>query len=238
MTCLVAVADAMGVWMGADSMICNAGERRLVVDRKLSRVTDELLIGGSGLFQQVQRPLYMLQVPPHPVGCDDDRYLHTLLADALMQAVRQGLPDLYGHRVEDPQTAAVFLGAYRGRIFLVDAYGSVTTPLVPYAACGSGAKVALGALYASQDQPAELRARQALAAAAEHCTDVAGPMVLEFQHARSAVVLTRSAHTSLGLQLPGARLVLPPAEADELVQANRATRAADAQAATHGATTD
>jgi ATP-dependent protease HslVU (ClpYQ) peptidase subunit len=115
---------------------------------------------------------YELQVPPYEDGMDVEEYLVTRLVNAVRDCLKAGG---YAKKEDEREEGGNFLIGYRSRLFeMVDDY-HVSEPVNGYEAVGSGAKYALGSLYATPHLPPEQRVALALEAAAYHNAYVRPP---------------------------------------------------------------
>lgn len=177
MTCIVGVEHEGSVYIGGDSAaidecmgIC------LCADEKVF-ITDggDLAIGYAGSFRIGQLMRYAFVVPDQPSKKDDMAYMVTDFVDAV-RAVQRDKGAMTKENELEVHDAELVVG-YNGKLYVVDAYYRVGRPVEDYTAVGSGAPVALGALYATrgQDLTPEDRIRLALKASSEYSAGVRPP---------------------------------------------------------------
>jgi ATP-dependent protease HslVU (ClpYQ) peptidase subunit len=178
MTCIVAIERDGEVWMGGDSAASRDDD---IVRRVNPKVfwNNGFLIGYSGSFRVGQLLQYAFCPPFHAEDQPDMEFLVVEFVDALRQLMKER--GTLMKEEEGEAHDAEFIIGYRGKIYVVESDFHVGAPLTPYAACGSGAAYAMGALHAIHKN-VELRPQEkieaALSAAAEFCTGVRSPFTI------------------------------------------------------------
>ena len=169
MTCVAGIVRAGQVWIGADSA---ASTDDLVSIRapKLFRLGG-LLVGFAGSYRAAQILQYGVELPEASTPALE--WLATAFVDVLRTAHRRG----GAMRLDaglDGNTIELLVG-YRGGLFEVDGDYAVAE-VHDYAAVGSGAPLAIGALAATPKilNPVN-RLERALDVAERHCPSVRGP---------------------------------------------------------------
>lgn len=147
MTCVVGVmVPGRGVWMGADSLGAAGHVAMRRRDPKVFRV-GHVMIGFTGSYRMGQALMFGWEPPAPPTG-NPLKWMCTDFVDS----VRTRLGAAGVRQVENGvETGHEFLVAVAGELFGVDTDFQVRSREVPYDACGSGAEVALGALYAYRE---------------------------------------------------------------------------------------
>ena len=176
MTCIVGVPQGGGrVVMGADSAGLCDWDLTVRADAKVF-TRGPFLMGFTSSFRMGQLLKYRLDVPEHPEGMADLEYLSTAFVDAVRECLGDGGWRKKEHEREEGGT---FLVGYRGRVYEVESDFQVGEPAAGYAACGCGARIALGALHALGVRvPPTERVRRALEAAEALSAGVRGPFVI------------------------------------------------------------
>lgn len=172
MTCIVAVEHEGVVYMGSDRAGSN-GYTIAPYDAPKTFTNGPALIGFTSSFRMGQILRYGLEVPSHTLSWDVDRWMATDFMLALREA--------YGRHGWDRTDNGVakggnFLIAIHGRCYEVHSNYAFLRSVSGEYATGSGEDHAMGALYATRSwSDPTARVMNALEAAAEHCTTVAGP---------------------------------------------------------------
>ena len=178
MTCIVALEHEGKVWMGGDAAAsCNNDIVRRVNPKVF--IKGDFLIGYSGSFRIGQLLQYSF-TPVKPAHKQSDmEYMVVSFIDSLREMLKyKGA--LMKEDEGDAQDSEFIVG-YRGKIYVVESDFHLGTPLNPYAASGSGAPYALGALYALSkvnNISPQKKVEKALRASAEYCTGVCAPFTI------------------------------------------------------------
>lgn len=177
MTCIVAAKAQDGsIVMGSDAAGSDAWSLIVLNDPKIYRV-GSMLIGFTTSFRMGQLLGHSLTLPEHHSDVPVERYMRTSFADAVRSCLKAGG---YAKTENQVESGGVFLVAYKGRVFQVQADFSVIENGRGYDACGSGYMLALGSLHSTAAYPdARDRAARALDAAESFCASVRGPMRFE-----------------------------------------------------------
>lgn len=176
MTCIVGIAHAGNVWIGADS----AGVTGyLAVPRSDPKVfrRGPFLFGFTSSFRMGQLLEHKLQVK----ACDEGRETFDYMVTDFVDAVRTCLKDGgFASRKDETETGGTFLVGYRGRLFQVGCDYQVGETTYGFDACGCGQELALGSLHTTAQElvPAQKRVLRALEASAEFCTGVRAPFTI------------------------------------------------------------
>lgn len=168
MTCIAGVVSNGKVWIGGDSAGVNSdGHLQLRRDSKVFQ-NGEYLIGVSGSWR-VNQILRFSPLPAFVAGYDPFQ----LMAQDFMLSLKKRLLDC-------PELDFDLLVGFRGRLFHIYGTSQVSEEIAGYEACGSGAQVARGAMFACEDigAPAVNLVRIGLEAAERFCSGVRGPFTI------------------------------------------------------------
>lgn len=179
MTCIVGIKDPKTglVHMGGDSAVSAGSAVQIRKDPKVFRLGSNMLVGMCGSIRRMQLLRFVLDVPEfRPTKTSVEKYLNTAFIDAVRACFDKG-GALYRAHGED--YCDKFLVGFEGQLFEIDADFQIGTPATDYAACGSGAQVALGAMHATAGLDPVARVRRALVAAETFAAGVRGPFVIE-----------------------------------------------------------
>lgn len=171
MTCIVGIADGGIVYLGGDSASSTPDGESFLPTRPKVFLIGEIAIGvaGSGRVNQLLR--YKLPIPA--LIADPERYVAVDFVDTLKALLKED-----GRKDDELMEDSFLLIGLRGRLFLIDSTFQVSEMRCGYEAIGSGAQIALGSLYATNDDVTfgpRARLRMALNAAQEHNAFVRGP---------------------------------------------------------------
>jgi ATP-dependent protease HslVU (ClpYQ) peptidase subunit len=187
MTCIVAITDGRRIVLGADSAAVSANELQLRATRKIFKKGPYAIgfIRSWRMGQILQYHTEFPEPPPHSV----DETLEEFMAAKFVEAVREscaaygfskrGRITLAPDMIEEGQEiGGVFVVGVSGRLFEVREDFHVARPMRPYTALGYGAPIALGALFALQENKRlqlEERAHIALEASEAYSQKVRQP---------------------------------------------------------------
>lgn len=177
MTCIVGLVHEGSVYMGADSAGVSGYDLSIRADEKVF-VNDNFLMGFTSSFRMGQLLRYSFVPPLHHPDEDLNKYFVVNFINAVRKCFKDGG---YVRIKDDEETGGQFLIGYEGQLFNVDSDFQVGRPLDPYDAVGSGANIALGVLYATEDSglTPEQRIELALTAAEHHNAGVRAPFHIE-----------------------------------------------------------
>lgn len=179
MTCIAALVHQGKVYMGGDSAGTSPWylSQVSVVDDKVF-TNGKMLIGACGSFRMLQLLHYSLTPPDYHTDVDLYKYMVTDFIGAVRSCLRAGG---WAKRENEVESGGTFLVAFNRRLFQVQDEYSVVESAEGYDAIGSGADLALGALYASAGygQTPEERIRLALEAAEKFNAGVRRPFHIE-----------------------------------------------------------
>jgi 20S proteasome alpha/beta subunit len=169
MTCVVAHKTETGVLMAADSLTVGSGTIYPRSSPKLFAPNDRIVVGTSGWVRFGNKIRSCMTWP-----CLDDDPSPDLVETRIADGLRALLKD-------EPADAPFWaLIAVDRDIYFGGPNGSAVRVATDYSAIGSGADVALGALFVLQGLSypgARDRLKMALDAACEHIEGVRGPYV-------------------------------------------------------------
>lgn len=169
MTCIVGLIDKIGnIWIGGDSAGVDGGhDLALRADKKVfTRINESGITWGFGFttsFRMGQLIHYSLRLPKIDEQDRPDLYkfLVTEFIPALKQCLKEGG---FQANQQGRESGGTFLLALLGELFIIHDDYQIAKPAHPFAAVGSGAMVALGALGATKNwKNADLRIKEALA---------------------------------------------------------------------------
>lgn len=178
MTCIVGIEQDGVVYIGGDSAgvesvslsICaRADEKVFITD------DDTFIMGFSGSFRIGQLLRYVFVPSDKPSKKDDMAYMVVDFIDALRAMQRD--KGYLKRKNEVEEHDGPFLVGYNGALYSAEADFQVGRTLNGYAAVGSGAEIALGAMHATKSlrMKPEDRIKLALEASAEFCAAARAP---------------------------------------------------------------
>lgn len=176
MTCIVGIAHKGKIWMGGDSAsVCGERIQREALPKVYRR--GEYLIGGAG-DARIGDLLHYAFKPPTLPKHNLDRFMATRFIPALQKCFEK-----FSYPPADTENGDAFEGniliGARGHLYNVDGLFAVGRVAEGFDAIGTGADLALGALYASANLRPQERLEVALSAAANFCQSVRPPFVIE-----------------------------------------------------------
>jgi len=173
MTAIVGFVDKGKVTMGADSAgVGPDGALQLRKDPKVF-IRDGFLIGVCGTWRTIQE-LHYAPLPSISSGLGKDR--DEWMVTTFLPWVRATVP------AEDLEQSEILVG-FQGNLYHIYGDRQVAKEIAPYDACGSGAQIARGALYAIQTSELnyntpQRKVRIALEAAARYNSGVHPPFTI------------------------------------------------------------
>lgn len=191
MTCIVGITDGKNVWIGGDSAGVEGVNLTMHADEKVFRRIGEpnivWIFGFTTSFRMGQLIHYDLCLPK--IEEDDRLDLHRFMVKKFIPALKDCLSaGGWQAKKDEREQGGQFIVGILGELFSIEDDYQVGKPARQYHAVGSGASVALGALYASKrsKQNAKRRILIALEAAEAFNTGVRGPFkILEIGTERS-----------------------------------------------------
>lgn len=177
MTCIVGIVQKGKVYMGADSAGTDAYyNQQIRRDPKIFRNGD-LLIGYCGSFRMGQLLGLGLNAPTPKANQKPENYMVSELIPVIRTLLKENGYAKVENNVEE---GGQFLVGYDGRLFNIESDFQVGESDDSFDACGAGAPVALGALYATRKNPKPRdRMKLALEAAARFNASVRPPFKYE-----------------------------------------------------------
>lgn len=177
MTCIVGLKHEGDVYIGGDSAGVDTRSYALSIraDRKVFS-NGPIVAGFTSSFRMGQLLRYKFDVPKlHP---DDDlsKWMATDFIDAARTCFKDGG---FARKNDEEESGGTLLVGVDGRLFSIYDDYQVAENVEPYAACGCGAELALGYLFASTDKPPEMRIKGALSAAERFSAGVRSPFHVE-----------------------------------------------------------
>jgi hypothetical protein len=175
MTCIVGLVDKGNVYIGADSAGISGHSLALRADEKVF-FNGGFIFGFTTSFRMGNLLRYKLVVPKPPKPEELVKYMNTDFIDAVRACLKEGGFNRVDNNVDSGGT---FLVGHAGRLFSIESDYQVAESLNLYQACGCGADLALGSLYATPGKRPLERIRIALEAAVCHSSGVAKPFTIE-----------------------------------------------------------
>lgn len=174
MTCIAGLVDNGRVYMGGDS--AGVGNYDLVLrkDPKVFR-NGPFLMGFTSSFRMGQLLRYHFRPPEIKPDDDMDEYLSTAFVDAVRSCLKDGG---YARKNNEEEEGGTFLVGYKDQLYVIESDYQVGKPLDGFAAIGSGAQIANGALFATRGLKPEERVRTALEAAERFNAAVRAPFTI------------------------------------------------------------
>lgn len=177
MTCIVAIKNNDGkIYMGGDSAGVAGHNIHPRSDEKVF-INGPMLFGFTDSFRMGQILRFSFDIPPHPEGKEDLEYLCTDFVESIYGVFEyKGYGKIEANRKKGGQ----FMIGYKGEIYIVYSDYQVGLHGRNYDAIGSGAEVALGALYTMNNMTflPENKVKYALDAAANHISSVRAPYTI------------------------------------------------------------
>ena len=173
MTCIAGCVDEKGVvYMGGDSAVSGKDLVDIRADSKVWK-HGAFLMGCAGNPRMRQ----LLTHSFHPPVYDQktmsiEKYMSTVFIQSARHCFRKA-------RYDDEELGGCALVGFQGRLFQIDGNYQVMEVVRRYDAIGSGAAVALGAMFVTTDLAPYERIQRALEAAAFHIQSVRAPFCIE-----------------------------------------------------------
>ncbi len=183
MTCIVGVVSGKKVLIGGDSAGIAGYDLSVRTDPKVFSL-GEFVIGFTTSFRMGQILAHSFRPPEILPGVDLHAYMTTVFVDEVRRLFKE---KGYLHAENQRETGGTFLVGIRGRLFEINNDYQVGENQCGFAAVGCGAQVALGAMYATAQDPYtndfELkhhfeRVHKALRAAEAFNAGVRGPFLI------------------------------------------------------------
>ncbi len=177
MTCVIGYHTDSGTWIGADSAGTDGwGSQTIRADTKVFS-HHGMTMGFSGSFRMGQLLRFEFIPSEHPEGMDDYEYMVRHFVNDVRKVLKRGG---FTHVKNNVEIGGEFLVAYRNGLYCVEEDFQVGINTRDYAAIGSGATVASGAMAILVQDGAEpsKAIRRALKVASEQDAFVAPPFVV------------------------------------------------------------
>jgi len=176
MTCIVGLVDNNKVYIGGDSAGVSGHDITIRRDEKVF-ANGHFLMGFTTSFRMGQLLRYELKVPEQPEDMDDFKYMVTIFIKAVRECLGEGG---FLKKNNEVESGGSFLVGYKGRLYEIDDDYQVGSAVDNVLAVGCGAKVALGAMYASTGDPVG-RIRKALEISERLSGGVRSPFLIKSQ---------------------------------------------------------
>lgn len=162
MTCIIGFAADNSVYIGGDSAASDGHNVSIYSTPKVFK-RGELVFGFTGSYRMGQLLRYHLVPPARHEGVEDIEYLVVHLIPEIRTTFKE-----HGFSKTDSseESGGTFLIGYRGNLYVVYTDYQVSQTADSIAAIGSGAEVALGAMYALDIEPPVDRITRSLEIAA------------------------------------------------------------------------
>jgi ATP-dependent protease HslVU (ClpYQ) peptidase subunit len=174
MTCIVGLVDGGRVYIGGDSAGVSGLDLQVRADAKVFK-KDWMVFGFTSSFRMGQLLRYSLSIPQRHPDTDVMKWMCSDFIDAVRNCLKSGG---FAKKDSEVESGGAFLVGYAGRLFAVHGDYQVAETAAPYASVGCGEAYAVGAMYASTNEPSE-RVKLALECAAANSAGVRGPFVIE-----------------------------------------------------------
>lgn len=171
MTCIVGIAHSGKVYIGGDSAGVAGLDLSVRADSKVF-TKGEFAFGFTSSFRMGQLIRYAFTPPKRHADQDVMEYMVVDFIDSLREALKKGG---FATTHDGAEAAGTFLVGYEGRLFVVESDYQVGESSIGFDAVGCGAQIALGALHATKELPAEDRIEMALKASEYFSAGVRGP---------------------------------------------------------------
>lgn len=171
MTCIVGIAHAGTVILGADSAGVGGLDKRIRRDRKVFK-NGELIFGFTSSFRMGQLLQFALSPPAITEGQDPYAYVVKALVPAIRDTLKGGG---WASTVNGREEGGVFLVGFRGCLFSIHSDFQVGESTESFEAVGCGDAYAMGAMHALTDADPMVRLQAGLDAAATFSAGVSGP---------------------------------------------------------------
>ena len=173
MTCIVGMVSGGKVYIAGDSAGVCGEDLQSRKDSKVFR-TGPYIMGFTSSFRMGQVLRYSFN-PPNPPRSECE--LHRFMVNDFVESLREAFKKAGCASGEGgTERGGTFLVGVHGRLFIVDADYQVGESRFPYNAVGSGAQVALGAMFATnKGHMPYVQLDMALEAAEAFCTGVRAP---------------------------------------------------------------
>lgn len=178
MTCIVGLKHDGRVYIGGDSAASDLD--RLTINTRADEkvfTSNNIIFGFCSSFRIGQLIRYSFNPPEQLNSKSDIEYLVTDFVDGIRQVIHAG-GSLHKEN-ENEHWDSQFIIGYKGNIYVVYNDFQVANPREPFVAVGSGEDLAMGAMFASQDDPDPVsRIQVALEAASTFNMAVRPPYII------------------------------------------------------------
>jgi ATP-dependent protease HslVU (ClpYQ) peptidase subunit len=142
MTCIVGLAAAGKVFIGADSAGLAGLDMAVRADRKVFR-NGEFIIGFTSSFRMGQLLAVKLAPPKYHPDVEPWRYMVEDFVEAVRRCLREGG---FSKKADEVESGGHFLVGFRGRVFHIESDFQVGERVEGFDATGCGESFALGSL--------------------------------------------------------------------------------------------
>ena len=180
MTAIVGLVDDGVVYIGGDSATTDGWLNQSTMAGSKVFERSDFLFGVAGSIRALQLVEHKFQIPWCPVEVPCETYMVTQFLDSMRECFLDSGYLKKQHEEEEMDSA--FLIGHEGKLFTLHVDFALVENNRGYAAIGSGAEIAQGAMYATADRddltPKE-RIRIALRAAEQHNAGVRRPFIIK-----------------------------------------------------------
>jgi ATP-dependent protease HslVU (ClpYQ) peptidase subunit len=173
MTCIVGIVQDGKVYIGGDSAGVAGLDLVVRADRKVFK-NGEFIMGFTSSFRMGQLLAYAFTPPVRRIDQDVYAYMVTDFVSSVRDCLKAGG---FAQKSNDAESGGTFLVGYAGRLFMVADDYQVAESADGFAACGCGAQVALGALFAGSAADPKEKVLNALHAAERFSAGVRRPFI-------------------------------------------------------------
>lgn len=145
MTCIIALKTSKNIVFGADSIISDDNGKCQMRQSKIFPIGDEIA-GCCGDLRFIQLLSSNWIMPKKQSGDSVEKYIHISVVDSIRECLAEGGYLEKENDKEKIESELIF--SYRKTLYVMDSSFGIFTPKLNYAAIGSGAEIAHGAMFA------------------------------------------------------------------------------------------
>lgn len=144
MTIVIGVLGKDNIIFGGDRCVSD-GQKNISALPKIYR-KKKMLFGVSGRALLLQHLMHKFNIPSHPTGMTDEKYMNTVFIDALRKLFEKNRVTEIDKNNED-MSSSIIVG-YKNKIYYISCDFCITRYESNFVAIGSGREYAIGALEA------------------------------------------------------------------------------------------
>lgn len=178
MTCIVGIAENGKVFVGGDSAGVAGLSLEIRADKKVFKEKD-FICGFTSSFRMGQLIQFKFKLPRLPEEINEEtmmKYMVSEFIENMRNCFREGG---YLKKEKEEEGGGCFLIGIKGFLYKIDTDFQVGKLIKNYTAVGCGDHLALGSLFSTEDQEAEVRIMMALKAAEQYSAGVREPFYIE-----------------------------------------------------------